>query len=180
MRATEGFRSLVSNTIKGLKGTARRIFMADVADQVGGQRRAAEAFGWGRETIRKGRRERDSGIECIDALSMRGTKPLEQTWPQLIGDIRDIAESFAQTDPKFKSGERYLRLSVSSVVQLLIDEKGYENQELPSNEAIRLKLHAMGFKLRKVRKTTPKKTPADRRHFRADSAGEPSCRPGPQ
>ena len=50
MRETEGFRSLVSNTIKGLKGTARRIFMADVADQVGGQRRAAEAFGWGRET----------------------------------------------------------------------------------------------------------------------------------
>ena len=130
--------------------------MADVAQQIG-QRRAASEFGWGRDTIRKGRHERDSGIACVDALSARGIKSLEQTRPELIADIRDIAESFAQTDPRFRTGERYLRPSVASIVELLIEEKGYEDGDLPSNEAIRLKLHALGLRLRKVRKAAPKK-----------------------
>jgi hypothetical protein len=172
MELTDSFRALVSNTYKHLKGTARRTFMADVADQIGGQRRAADEFGWGRDTIRKGRHERDSGISCVDAFCARGTKPLEQTRPQLIVDIRDIAESFAQTDPRFKTGERYLRLSVASIVELLIDEKGYVDLDLPSDEAIRLKLLAMGFRLRKVRKSAPKKTAGDGRHLRASQAGQ--------
>ena len=105
MELTDSFRALVTSTCEKLKGTDRRTFMADVAQQIG-QRRAASEFGWGRDTIRKGRHERDSGIACVDALSPRGIKPLEQTRPKLIGDIRDIAESFAQTDPRFRTGER--------------------------------------------------------------------------
>ena len=171
MELTDSFRALVSNTCKNLKSTARRTFMADVAEQRG-QRRAANEFGWGRDTIRKGKCERDSGIACVDAFSARGTKPLEQTRPRLIADIRDIAESFAPTDPRFETGERYLRLSVASIVELLIDEKGYEDVELPSNEAIRLKLHAMGLRLRKVRKVAPKKTARDGRDLRATQAGQ--------
>jgi len=58
--------------------------------------------------------------------------------PQPVADIRDIAEWFAQTDPRSRTGERYLRLSVASIVELLIEEKGYEDVDLPSNEAIRL------------------------------------------
>lgn len=171
MELTDSLRVLVRNTCEKLKGTAKRTFMADVAEQIG-QRRAAKEFGWGRDTIRKGMHERDCGIACIDAFSARGTKPLEQTRPQLIADIRDIAESFAQTDPRFQTGERYLRLSVASIVELLIDEKGYKDGELPSDEAIRLKLHAMGFRLRKVRKVAPKKTARDGCDLRANQAGE--------
>ena len=156
MELTDNFRTLVHNTAKCLRATSPRIFMADVADEVG-QRRAAEQFGWSRDTIRKGCRERDSGVGCIDAFDARGTKPLEQTRPQPIADIRDIAESFAQTDPRIKSVERYLRLPVESIVWLLIDEKGYQDWELPSNEAIELKLHSMGFRLRKVRRVAPRK-----------------------
>jgi hypothetical protein len=171
MELTDSFRALVHSTFEKLKGTDKRTFMADVAEQIG-QRQAASEFGWGRDTIRKGRHERDSGIACVDALSARGPKPLEQTRPQLIADIRDIAESFAQTDPRFETGERYLRLSVASIVELLIDEKGYEDVELPSNEAIRLKLHAMGLRLRKVRKVAPKKTARDGRDLRANQTGQ--------
>ena len=61
---------------------------------------------------------------------------------------------------------------MASIVELLIEEKGYEDGDLPSNEAIRLKLHALGLRLRKVRKAAPKKTSGNGRDLRAHQACE--------
>ena len=68
MDMSTSFYQLVTTTIKDLRSTARRVFMAGVAEVMGGQRKAAAMFGWGRETIRKGQHERDSGVSCMDAF----------------------------------------------------------------------------------------------------------------
>lgn len=157
MELTGSGRDLVTATCKSFKGSERRVFMARVAEQVGGQRAAAREFHWGRDTIRLGQHELRSGVRCVDAFNARGRKPIEFHLPELLPDMRDIIESFSQTDPRFESNRRYCRLTVSQIVVLLIDEKGYEDTELPSNECLRLKVHQLGFTLHKVQKVKPKK-----------------------
>jgi hypothetical protein len=61
---THEIKSLLIETGKELKGSARRLFMARTVKAMGkgGQRRAERELGWDRETIRKGVRELESGI----------------------------------------------------------------------------------------------------------------------
>ncbi len=49
------------------------------------------------------------------------------------------------------------RFTVTAVVKRLIRDKGYRDQELPSNETIRKLMHELGFRLQKVQKAKPKK-----------------------
>jgi len=61
---TREVKSLLIETAKELKGSARRLFMARAVKAMGkgGQRRAERELGWDRETIRKGVQELESGI----------------------------------------------------------------------------------------------------------------------
>lgn len=61
---THEVKSLLIETAKELKGSARRLFMARAVKAMGkgGQRRAERELGWDRETIRKGVQELESGI----------------------------------------------------------------------------------------------------------------------
>lgn len=61
---THEVKTLLIETGKELKGSARRLFMARAVKAMGkgGQRRAERELGWNRETIRKGIRELESGI----------------------------------------------------------------------------------------------------------------------
>ncbi len=159
MELTQGIRNALKNAAAKLKGHARRVFMADVVRDLGrgGQRQAQAAFGWSRDTIRKGEHELGSGIECIDARSATGAKPIDTRLPNLRQDIRDLVDGQSQADPRFESERVYCKLSAAKVVGLLIERKGYTDLELPSNETIRNILNAEGYTLRKVQKTKPKK-----------------------
>jgi hypothetical protein len=57
MNLSDAEKTMYIETAKALKGSARRVFMARVADLVGGQREATRELGWERKTIRKGQRE---------------------------------------------------------------------------------------------------------------------------
>ena len=61
---TQEVKSLLIETAKELKGSARRLFMARSVKAMGkgGQRRAERELDWDRETIRKGVQELKSGI----------------------------------------------------------------------------------------------------------------------
>ena len=61
---THEAKSLLIETAKELKGSARRLFMARAVKAMGkgGRRKAERELGWDRETIRKGIRELESGI----------------------------------------------------------------------------------------------------------------------
>lgn len=139
-------------------GAARRRYYADTITTLGlGQREAAAAFGWGRDTIRIALHEHRSGITCLDAFSLRGRKPVEFHLPELLDDIRDLVRDHLQTDPSFQTTRLYCRLSGPEVRRQLIDRKGYTDEQLPSVQTVTTKLNALGFRLRKVTKCRPKK-----------------------
>lgn len=133
--------------------------MADVVKALGrgGQSLAERQLGWNRGTIRKATRELDAGQPIQDNLSTRGRKPAEHHLPHLLEDIQSIVGQQSQTDPTFRTTRLYTRVSAAEVRVQLIKEKGYTADEVPSQETIRVKLNALDYKLRPVRKSLPKK-----------------------
>lgn len=118
----------------------------------GGPSLLKRELGWNRDTIRKGSRELKSGLICYDNYTARGRKRAEEKLPNLLTDIQAIAEQHSQTDPSFESSRLYLRLSAASVRQQLIEQKGYSDETLPSQEVIRQRLNELGYRLQAVKK----------------------------
>ncbi len=159
MELTETLTRILIETGKALKGNDRRMFMAKVVKGLGkgGQRRAEMELGWNRGTIRKGMHELESGFRCFDNYTARGRKPIEHHLPNLLKDIKCIAEAESQTDPTFKTTRLYIRLSAAEVRKQLIKQKGYREEGLPCEDTIRTKLNQLGYHPQKVRKSQPLK-----------------------
>ena len=159
MQLTESLKEIFKSNAEQLKGHVRRIFMAKVVKELGkgGQRLAETEIGWNRVTIRKGMRELESGLICVDNFSARGRKKAEQHLPNLLEDIKEIVDSQSQTDPSFKTKRLYRRISAEEVRQQLMKQKEYEEQELPDGETIRRKLNELGYYPKKVKKCQPLK-----------------------
>ena len=154
MQISEAEKELYMETAKELKGHARRLYMARVVKVLGpgGAWVASQELGWDRNTIRKGTRELETGFICYDNYGARGRHRTEQRLPELLNDLRAIAQQHSQTDPKFQSTRLYLRLSAASVRQQLIEQKGYTDEQLPSTEVIRQRLNELGYHLKRVKK----------------------------
>lgn len=114
-------------------------------------------MGWDRKTIRKGQGELARGEAIVDNFSARGRKPVEARLPQLLEDIRAIAEAESQTDPSFRTTRLYTRLTAAEMRRQLIEQKGYRDEALPCTETIRRRMNQLGFQLRQVQKSRPKK-----------------------
>lgn len=154
MELTEAEKELHQETIKELKGHAKRLYMARVAQTFGrgGPSLLSRELGWSRDTISKGLKELSSGLICYDNYGARGRKRAEGQLTNLLDDIRTIADQHSQTDPSFESTRLYLRLSAASVRQQLIEQKGYQEERLPSEEVIRQRLNELGYRLQAVKK----------------------------
>jgi hypothetical protein len=133
----------------------------------GGQRRAARELGWDRETIRKGLHELASGCICLEGYAGRGRKRAEERLPQLLEDIKAIVEGQSQTDARFESSRLYTRLSAAQVRHQRIVQQGASEAQVPSQETLRVKLKAAGYRLRSLQKRVPQKR--DGRYVRATS-----------
>ena len=159
MELTDELKATYMETANALKGSDRRVFMARIVKALGrgGQSRAARELGWCRDTIRKGMREWVSGERQVDNFTGRGRKKAEEKLPQLLDDIRLIVDGQSQTDPTFQSQRLYTRLSVAEVRRQLIVQKGYHDEELPTEETLRVKLNQLGYQLRAVQKSRPQK-----------------------
>jgi hypothetical protein len=144
---------------KALKGSDRRLFMARIVKSFGrgGQSFAHKVLGWDPKTVRKGLHELRSGIVVIDDYSTKGRKRAEFHLPNLLIDLKDIADSQSQTDPTFKSTRLYTRITAKEARKQLILQKGYTDEELPKEDAIRRKLNDLGFRVKAVKKSQPKK-----------------------
>jgi len=142
-----------------LKGSERRLFLARTVRALGegGQCQAERELGWNRATIRKGEHELESGIRCVDAFKQRGRKRSEAHLPNLLKDITTIVDGQSQTDPQFRSNRLYTRLTAAEVRRQLQAKYGYTDDELPTTETIASKLNELGYSLKKVGKTQPKK-----------------------
>jgi hypothetical protein len=159
LELTDSLKALVQETAERLKGHERRRFMAQTVAELGpgGQRLAERALGWNRGLIRKGQREVESGIVCVDAFALRGRSLSEARLPNLLADIKSLVDSQSQTDPKFKTSRLYTRLSAAEVHRQLVSQCGYSPEALPSEETIRTRLNQLGYYPSKVGKTKPQK-----------------------
>ena len=159
MDLTDSLKSLFVETAQTLKGHARRRFMAQTVKELGpgGQRRAERDLGWNRETLRKGMRELESGLICLDNVAARGRKRAEDHLPNLLTDIAAIVDSQSQADPQFRTNRLYTRLDAAEVRRQLIAQKGYTDAELPTVPTITTKLNTLGYYPQKVAKSEPKK-----------------------
>lgn len=154
MEITPEIRAMLNETKDNLSGYKCRHFMAQVVETMldGSPTRAEKELGWNRVTLSKALKELRGGYCIIDRYHLRGRKRAEAHLPNLLEDIQELAERYSQTDPTFRTTRQYTRLTTAALRQQLIDEKGYSDAELPTEETIRLKLNAMGYGLKRVKK----------------------------
>ena len=159
MEVNAEVKTMYIETAKKLKGSDRRIFMARIVKSLGygGQSWAVRELGWCGNTICKGMKELESGFPIEDNFAARGRKKAEEKLPNLLIDIQAIVDGQSQTDPTFQTTRLYTRLSAAEVRKQLIVQKGYTDEELPTEETIRVKLNNLGYTLRAVQKSQPQK-----------------------
>jgi transposase len=151
--------ALLRSAAQRLKGFQRRLFMAEVAIELcgGSARQAERRFRWGRQTVDQGLHELRQGIRCLENFAARGRPRSEQKNPQLAADIRTLVEPHTQADPELKSSRRYTNLSAAEVLQILQENKGYAQTDLPSERTMRDILNRMGYRLKRIQKGKPLK-----------------------
>lgn len=159
VEVTPELKDVFVQTANVLKGSDRRLFMARVVKSLGhgGPSYAERELGWNRGTIRKGLEELERGGVQVDNFTARGRKKCEDHLPNLLADICDIVDSQSQTDPTFRTTRLYTRLSANEVRRQLVQQKGYAEDELPCNSTISTKLNELGYQLKPVQKSQPKK-----------------------
>jgi hypothetical protein len=176
----------IKDAARKLTGAKRRAFAAQVAlDYVGGCARTAESvFGWSRQTVTLGVHELRSGITCLDDFAGRGNHKTEEKRPELAAAIQSLADPESQTDPKFQSSFQYTRMTAKAMRQALIDQQGWQDEELPCENTIGNILNRLGYRLRGVLKAKPIKRVREtdaifdkvRQENRASDAREDSLR----
>ena len=154
MEITVEIREVLNGTKANLSGYKCRHFMAEVVETMldGSPMRAEKELGWSRTTLAKALKELKGGFCYIDLYHIRGRKRAEERLPNLLNDIREIADRYSQTDPTFRTTRKYTRLTTATLRRQLIEEKGYTDAELPTEETIRTKLNQMGYGLKRVKK----------------------------
>jgi len=178
----EVFVQLIRSAARRLTGPERRSFVAEVTHTLcaDNPRQSERLFGWGRETVALGIHERDAGIRCQESFGQRGRQRTEHKHPELVQHIRELVEPHAQADPKLKNTFAYTRLTAKALRQALIDQKGYRDEDLPSERTLQQMLNRLGYRLRRIQKTKPlKKLPetdaifANVRKVHAEVANDP-------
>lgn len=150
---TEETIILWKNTDSQLRGSERRKFRAGVVRTLGrgGQCYVQHALNWSRDTVRLGEHELRSGVDCQDQFQLRGRKPAEHHFPNLLIDIKEIVEPSSQTDPTFRSTRIYTPLTAESIREKLIKDFGYKDSELLCARTLRKKINQLGFILKKLK-----------------------------
>lgn len=154
--------ALLVSAAKRLQGSRRRGFQAEVCMKLcsGSPRKAEQYFGWGRETVAQGLREQSGEVEVVQLTSRRGRQRSEDVNPQLAIDIRLIVEPHTQSDPELKSSRQYTNFSAGEVRQGLL-EKGYSEEQLPSERTLRDILNRLNYRLKRIQKGKPLKKTKD-------------------
>jgi len=148
----------IKNAAKKLTGAVRREFQATVTlDHCHGSPRfARELFGWNPQSIRKGLAEKETNCVIVNRKRTGRTKYID-TLPDLQTDIRSLVDPNSQTHPTFENTFRYTRMTAKAVIEALVREKEYNQEELPALSTMRELLGKMGYRLRRVQKTKPQK-----------------------
>ncbi len=152
MKLTEPVIATIKNAAKKLTGPKRRRFMAETTLELldASPTKAERTFGWGRETVRKGLKELETGIICIDNYRGRGNKKTEDKIPNLKADIRKVLNPHSQiVDADANPPVIEVKLTVKMIRQTLIKQKSYTDKQLPAERTFLDILKRLGYRLKK-------------------------------
>jgi hypothetical protein len=173
---TESLKEDIQLAAGKLTGVRRREFVAAMTCKYcgGSARRAERLFGWGRAAVETGLGERRTGIRCLDNFGARGRHKTEVDNPELIEQIHALVEPESQADPKLQTPLGYTRITAKAVQEHLAANTA---TPVPAVRTVSDMLNRLGYRLRRVRKTVPKKrspkrTPSS--HTYAKSMPKPS------
>ena len=175
--------TLIRSAARRLTGYQRRLFIAEVTLALceGNPRLSERRFGWGRDTAATGLQELQQGLRCLENFSARGKVRSEDKHPQLKSDIRAIVEPHTQADPELKTGRRYTNMTAAEVRTALIEQKGWNEQDLPRERTFRSILNRMNYRLKRLKKSKPlKKTAETEAIFENVKAVQAQVRDDPQ
>ena len=149
---------LVQRLVDMIPWPVRRQAMADVTNSLlnGKPRVAEEVFGWGRTVVALGISELQTGITCVNDLSKRRKPTTEEKYPQLLVDIRKIADSASQAQASLRTPFSYMKVTATTVRSALL-EKGWPEEKVPSVRTISNILNRQDYRLRRVVKTQVEK-----------------------
>ena len=158
-KLNEKIKSLIKDACKRLTGVKRRAYQADITMEYfdGSEHKAEREMGWWRESVKKGLKESQSGIRCVDNYQGRGRNRTEDKIPGIKEDIISLVEPQTQADPSMKSSLTYTRITGKALRKALINEKGYNDEDLPTEETLSNILNRMGYNLKRVLKSKPAK-----------------------
>jgi transposase len=140
------YDALVQAGVRRLRGHQRRLFLAEVTQELcGGRARQAERrFGWGRQTVPKGLQELRQGSRWQDNFSGRGRPRWEEQGPQRADDSRALVEPRCHADPELEAERRSTNLSAKEVLEALKSQQGYPEGDWPSVRTMRDILNRLG------------------------------------
>jgi len=152
-------KHLFIGLINQLSGAARRREAAKIAKDYGpgGQSFVSKEFNISRDTVRKGMAEIETGEEFRDKFDERGRKGTLEKLPLLEGQLRELLDSQSQADPKFKTDRLYTKISIKEIRCQLTKRYGYTDGELPTERTLNTIVNKLGYTLKPVMKTKPKK-----------------------
>jgi hypothetical protein len=136
----------------------RRSAMGDVTMSLleGKPRVAEDVFGWGRAAVELGINEFRSKIVCVNDLSKRKKPRVEEKNPKLLADIVEIMTPYSQAEPSLRTTFSYTDLTAKAVYGFLL-EKGWSEEELPTERTISNILNRQEYRLRTVAKAKVQK-----------------------
>lgn len=160
--------ALISRLVALIPWPSRRQAMGDVAVTIleGKERVAEEIFGWGRSGVAVGINEFQSGIVCVNDLSLRHKPKIEDKVPELLADIQAIMEPQSQAEPRLRTPLLYTNMTAQAVHEALLT-KGWIENSLPTVRTLSNILNRQAYRLRtvaktKVQKKQQKPTPSSR------------------
>jgi hypothetical protein len=150
--------NVIRTAARALTGYRRRAFQAEMAERYcqSKPRQAELVFGWGRAAVATGLGERRTGIRCLDNVAARGRHRTEDDHPDLATRIRAVVEPQTQADPKFQTSLGYTRVT-AAVRRHLSETAVGSGTPIPATGSVSDILNRLGYRLRRVRKTTPQK-----------------------
>jgi hypothetical protein len=161
-RAFDTFLPVFEYGLQRMKGSERRIYLAEIAKRLGygGMKLVNEHFAIDFKTLQKGMEELESGNYIIDAFDKRGRKSIEVHLPNILNDIKSIVDSESQTDPRFEDTRLFTRLTPENI-KIQLHKKGYRLDDLPTNQTIYNKVNELGYSFSTIQKTKPLKKIAE-------------------
>lgn len=149
---------LVQRLVERIPWPERRAAMADVVNSLlnGKTRVAEDVFGWGRTSVALGMNELQAGVTCVNDLSKRRKPTTEEKYPELLLEIRKIADSASEAQASLRTPFSYMKMTASAVRSALL-EQGWPEEEIPAVRTLSNILNRQDYRLRRVVKTQVEK-----------------------